>query len=48
MFKMWVFQHLYMADEEIEYPIRNRLFFMRFLELQLEDRVYLFTYRSTA
>ena len=40
MFKMLVLQHLYnLADEGIEYPVRDRLSFMRFLGLQLEDRV---------
>jgi IS5 family transposase len=40
MFKMLVLQHLYnLADEGIEYQVRDRLSFMRFLGLQLEDRV---------
>ncbi len=40
MFKMLVLQQLYnLADEGIEYQVRDRLSFMRFLELQLEDRV---------
>jgi transposase, IS5 family len=39
-FKMLVLQHLYnLADEGIEYQVRDRLSFMRFLGLQLEDRV---------
>src|SRR3989304_2395378 len=39
MFKMLVLQHLYnLADEGIEYQVRDRLSFMRFLGLQLEDR----------
>ncbi len=38
--KMLVLQHLYnLADEGIEYQVRDRLSFMRFLRLQLEDRV---------
>ena len=40
MFKMLVLQQLYnLADEGIEYQVRERLSFMRFLGLQLEDRV---------
>ncbi len=40
MFKMLVLQHLYnLADEGIEYQVRDRFSFMRFLGLQLEDRV---------
>lgn len=40
MFKMLVLQHLYnLADEGIEYQVRDRLSFMRFLGLQLESRV---------
>ena len=40
MFKMLVLQHLYnLADEGIEYQVRDRLSFMRFLGLQIESRV---------
>jgi transposase, IS5 family len=40
MFKVLVLQMLYnLADEHVEYPIRDRLSFMRFLGLGLEDRV---------
>lgn len=40
MFKMLVLQQLYnLADEGLEYQVRDRLSFMRFLGLQLEDRV---------
>jgi IS5 family transposase len=40
MFKMLVLQHLHnLADEKVEYLVRDRLSFMRFLGLQLEDRV---------
>lgn len=40
LFKMLVLQHLYnLSDDAIEYQVRDRLSFMRFLDLQLEDRV---------
>ena len=40
MFKVLVLQQLHnLADERIEYQIRDRLSFMRFLELELEDKV---------
>lgn len=40
MFKVLVLQQLHnLSDERIEYQIRDRLSFMRFLGLQLEDRV---------
>jgi len=40
MFKMLVLQSLYnLADEQLEYQIRDRLSFMRFLGLSLADRV---------
>jgi transposase len=40
MFKVLVLQTLYnLADEQVEYQIRDRLSFMRFLGLGLEDRV---------
>lgn len=40
MFKILVLQTLHnLSDEGIEYQIRDRLSFMRFLDLQLEDRV---------
>lgn len=40
MFKVLVLQHLHnLSDERIEYQIRDRLSFMRFLGLQMEDRV---------
>jgi len=40
MFEMLVFKYLYnLADEGVEYQVRDRLSFMRFLRLQLEDRV---------
>jgi len=39
-FKMLVLQHLYnLADEGIEYRVRDRISFMRFLGRQLEDSV---------
>jgi transposase, IS5 family len=40
MFKVLVLQTLYtLSDDQTEYQIRDRLSFMRFLELALEDRV---------
>jgi transposase, IS5 family len=40
MFKVLVLQQLHnLSDGRIEYPIRDRFSFMRFLGLQLEDRV---------
>ena len=40
MFKVLVLQQLNnLSDDRIEYQIRDRLSFMRFLELQMEDRV---------
>jgi len=40
MFKVLVLQQLHnLSDDRIEYPIRDRLSFMRFLGLQMEDRV---------
>jgi IS5 family transposase len=40
MFKVLVLQTLYnLADEQVEYQIRDRLSFMRFLNLGLEDTV---------
>lgn len=40
MFKVLVLQQLHnLSDQKIEYQIRDRLSFMRFLDLQLEDRV---------
>jgi len=40
MFKILVLQTLYnLADEQVEYQIRDRLSFMRFLGLGLEDTV---------
>lgn len=40
MFKVLVLQQLNnLSDDRIEYQIRDRLSFMRFLDLQLEDRV---------
>jgi IS5 family transposase len=40
MFKVLVLQTLYnLADEQVEYQIRDRLSFMRFLDLGLEDVV---------
>jgi transposase, IS5 family len=40
MFKILVLQQLHnLSDERIEYQIRDRLSFMRFLGLQLESRV---------
>jgi hypothetical protein len=39
-FQMLVLQHLYnWSDEELEYQVRDRLSFMRFLGRQREDRV---------
>lgn len=40
MFKVLVLQHLYnLSDDGLEYQIRDRLSFMRFLGLQMEHRV---------
>lgn len=40
MFKVLVLQQLHnLSDQRIEYQIRDRVSFMRFLGLQLEDRV---------
>lgn len=40
MFKLLVLQSLYnLADEQVEYQVRDRLSFMRFLGLSLEDRI---------
>lgn len=40
MFRVLVLQHLYnLSDDGIEYQMRDRLSFMRFLGLQMEDRV---------
>jgi hypothetical protein len=40
MLKMLVFSALYnLSDDQIEYQVRDRLSFMRFLGLSLEDRV---------
>jgi hypothetical protein len=40
MFKVLILQQLYnLSDDQIEYQIRDRLSFMRFLELGVEDRV---------
>ena len=40
MFKVLVLQSLYnLADEQLEFQIRDRLSFMRFLGLGVEDRV---------
>jgi transposase, IS5 family len=40
MFKILVLQQLHnLSDDKIEYQIRDRFSFMRFLGLQLEDRV---------
>ena len=40
MFKLLVLQQLHnLSDDRIEYQIRDRLSFMRFLGLQMEDRV---------
>ena len=40
MFKILILQHLYnLSDDGIEYQIRDRISFMRFLGLQMEDRV---------
>ncbi len=40
MFKVLVLQQLYnLSDDQIEYQIRDRLSFMRFLDLGIEDRV---------
>src|SRR4030067_2326244 len=40
MFKLLVLQQTYnLSDEQIEYQIRDRLSFMRFLGLRLEDKV---------
>jgi hypothetical protein len=39
-FQMLVLQHLYnLSDEELEYQVRDRLSFMRFLGRKREDRV---------
>ena len=40
MFKLLVLQSLYnLSDEQVEFQVRDRLSFMRFLGLSLEDRV---------
>ncbi|MDX2290697.1 MULTISPECIES: transposase, partial [Streptomyces] len=40
MFKVLILQHLYnLADDRVEYMIRDRLSFMRFLGLGLHDKV---------
>jgi transposase, IS5 family len=40
MFKLLILQQLHnLSDDRIEYQVRDRLSFMRFLGLQLEDRV---------
>lgn len=40
MFKLLVLQSLYnLSDEQVEYQVRDRLSFMRFLGLSLEDRI---------
>ena len=40
MFKVLVLQQLHnLSDDKIEYQIRDRFSFMRFLGLQLEERV---------
>lgn len=40
MFKLLVLQSLYnLSDEQVEYQVRDRLSFMRFLGLGLEDRI---------
>ena len=40
MFKLLVLQQLHnLSDDKIEYQLRDRFSFMRFLGLQLEDRV---------
>ena len=40
MFRVLILQHLYnLSDRAIDYPIRDRLSFMRFLGVHLEDRV---------
>ena len=40
MFKMLVLQKLYnLSDEELEYQINDRLSFMKFLDLGIEDKV---------
>ena len=40
MFKVLVLQQLHnLSDDKVEYQIRDRFNFMRFLDLQLEDRV---------
>jgi hypothetical protein len=40
MFRMLVLQSLYnLADEQVEYQVRDRLSFTRFLRLGIEDRI---------
>ena len=40
MFRVLILQHLYnLSDDGLEYQIRDRLSFLRFLGLQMEDRV---------
>ena len=40
MFKLLVLQSLYnLSDEQVEFQVRDRLSFMRFLDLGLEDRI---------
>ncbi len=39
MFKVLVLQSLYnISDQQMEYPIKDRMSFMRFLGLNLEDK----------
>jgi transposase, IS5 family len=40
MFRMLVLQSLYnLSDEQVEYQVRDRLSFTRFLRLGIEDRI---------
>lgn len=41
MFKVLILQHLYdnLSDDKLEFQIRDRLSFMRFLDLEMHDRV---------
>ena len=40
MFRMLVLQSLYnLSDEQVEYQVRDRLSFMRFLGLGIEDSI---------
>ncbi len=48
MFKVLVLQQLYnLSDDQIEYQIRDRLSFMRFLDLGVEDNRHDTSYKTS-